>query len=175
MKIEYILTPELRIILKEPFGDLIEGEPIETMGKFKELVEKEKPPKIISVGDIVSRNLHKYNISPQVSIIDNISLRKQLLPEEGTTENTVCVKNPHGTIPVEAISAIREALERKKHTHIVVEGEEDLLALVAILYAPENAVVIYGQPYSGIVIVKVTCEKKVQVQEFLNFMKASKS
>jgi len=31
--------------------------------------------------------------------------------------------------------------------------------------------VVYGQPYSGIVVVKVTAEKKAQAQEFLNTMK----
>ena len=61
------------------------------------------------------------------------------------------------------------------HTHIVVEGEEDLLTLIAVLYAPENSFVIYGQPHSGVVVVKVTGQKKRQVQEFLNAMKVSKS
>ena len=66
-------------------------------------------------------------------------------------------------------------MERDEHTHIVVRGEEDLLALIAVWYAPEKAFVVYGQPYSGIVVVKVTSEKKAQAQEFLNAMKSSKS
>ena len=61
--------------LKSPLATLIEGTPEETMAKLKEMVKKEKPPKIISVGDVVSQNLHKYNIHPQLTIIDNISLR----------------------------------------------------------------------------------------------------
>ena len=90
-------------------------------------------------------------------------------------EKTVYVDNPQGTITQEAISAVKEALESDEHTHIVVKGEEDLLTLIAVLYAPENAFVVYGQPYSGIVVVKVTSEKKARVQEFLNAMKVSKS
>ena len=90
-------------------------------------------------------------------------------------EKTVYVNNPQGTITQEAIVAIKEALEKNEHTHIVVDGEEDLLTLIAVLYAPENSFVVYGQPYSGIVVVKVTSEKKAQAQEFLNAMKASKS
>ena len=85
------------------------------------------------------------------------------------------MNNPQGTITEEAILAIKEALEKNEHTHIVVEGEEDLLTLIAVLYAPENAFVVYGQPHSGIVVVKVTSEKKAQVQKFLNAMKPSKS
>ena len=175
MIIAYTLTPELRTKLKEPFGNLIEGTPHETMSKMKEIAEKEKPPKIISVGDIVSRNLHKYNLHPELTIIDNISLRNQVMPHENAVEKTVCVDNPQGTITQEAIFAIKKALESDEHTHIVVRGEEDLLTLIAVLYAPENAFVIYGQPYSGIVVVKVTSEKKARVKEFLNAMKVSKS
>ncbi len=175
MTIAYTLTPELRIKLKDPFGNLIQGTSEETMTKMKDLVEKEKPSKIISVGDIVSRNLHKHNIDPQLTIIDNVSLRDQPIPKEDSVEKTFNVDNPQGTITQEAIAAIKKALESNEHTHIVVRGEEDLLTLIAVLYAPENAFVVYGQPYLGIVIVKVTSEKKAHVNEFLNAMKSSKS
>jgi GTP-dependent dephospho-CoA kinase len=172
MKIIYAITPELRIKLKEPFGHLITGTFSETTAKLKELLEKEKPPLIISVGDVVSKNLHQNAIHPQITIIDFISLRDQVtVPPEAHGEETVNVRNPQGTITEEAVVAIQEALAKAGHTHIVVEGEEDLLTLIAVLYAPENAYVIYGQPYSGIVVVKVTFEKKGQVQEFLNTMK----
>ncbi len=175
MTIAYTLTPELRIKLKDPFGNLIQGTSEETMTKMKELVEKEKPSKIISVGDIVSCNLHKHNIDPQLTIIDNVSLRDQPILKEDGVEKTVNVDNPQGTITQEAIAAIKKALESDEHTHIVVRGEEDLLTLIAVLYAPENAFVVYGQPYLGIVIVKVTSEKKAHVYDFLNAMKSSKS
>ena len=175
MTIVYNLTPQLRIKLKEPFGSLIQGTPEQTMAKMKELVEKEKPPKIISVGDIVSRNLHKYSIHPQLTIIDNISMRDQKMPQEAEVEKTVYVDNPQATITQEAVAAVKEALEGDEHTHIVVKGEEDLLTLIAVLYAPINAVVVYGQPNFGIVVVKVTSQKKAQAQEFLNAMKSSKS
>jgi uncharacterized protein (UPF0218 family) len=175
MTIEYTLTSKLRAKLKEPFGNLIEGVPNETICRIKKQIEKEKPSKIISVGDIVSRNLHKHNINPQLTIIDNLSQREKLLPQEAFVEKTIYVNNPRGTITKEANCAVKQALEKNEHTHIIVEGEEDLLTLVAVLYAPKNAFVIYGQPYSGIVVVKVTSKKKALVQEVLNNMKTSKS
>jgi hypothetical protein len=175
MTIVYTLTPELRIKLKEPFGSLIQGTPEETIGILKKIVKEEKPPKIVSVGDIVSGNLHKHNVHPQLTIIDNISLRDQPMPKEATVKKTVQVINPQGTITQEAMLVVKEALEGNEHIHIVVKGEEDLLTLIAVLYAPENAFVVYGQPYSGIVVIKVTSEKKALVQEFLNAMKSSKS
>ena len=97
------------------------------------------------------------------------------MPQDEVVEKTVYVDNPQGTITLEAILAIKKALEENEHTHIVVKGEEDLLTLIAVLYAPENAFVVYGQPYCGIVVVKVTLERKARAQEFLNAMKASKS
>ncbi len=160
MTTEYTITPELRIKLKEPFGTLIQGTFDETMNQMKKLVEKEKPPKIISVGDVVSLNLHEHNIHPQLTIIDNKSLRNQTMPERAKVEKTVCVINPQGTITKEAAAAVKEAIDANEHTHIVVDGEEDLLTLIAVLYAPEKTLVVYGQPYKGIVVVKVTAEKK---------------
>src|SRR5208283_877852 len=111
MTIAYTVTPELRTKFKEPFGILIQGSFDKTMGKMKELVDKEKPPKVISVGDVVSRNLHEYNIHPQLTIIDTKFLRNQNMPEKVSVKKTVHVNNPKGTITEEAIFAIKEALE----------------------------------------------------------------
>ena len=171
MTIVYTITPVLRTKFKEPFGTLIQGSFDKTMSKMKELVNEERPLRTISVGDVVSRNLHEHNINPQLTIIDTKFLRNQNMPEKISVEKTVHVNNPKGTITEEAIFAIKEALEKNEHTHIVVDGEEDLLTLIAVLYAPENAIVVYGQPYSGIVVVKVTSEKKAQAKEFLKAMK----
>jgi len=175
MKVEYTLTPRLRVFLKEPFGTLIEGPPKETMRKLKDLIAQDKPPCVVSVGDVVSINMHQSGIHPQLTVIDYISLRDQPLPKQAPVEKTVTVKNPQGTLSDEAISAIKSALETNIHTHIVVEGEEDLLTLIAVLYAPENSFVIYGQPYMGIVVVKASPQKKEEVKVFLKEMKASKS
>ncbi len=175
MNIEYTLTPRLRVFLKQPFGILIKGTPKETMANLKDMLQKEKPPRIVSVGDVVSQNMHEYGIHPQLTVIDYISLRDQAMPKQAPVEKTVYVKNPQGTITEEAIRVIKDALDANAHTHIVVEGEEDLLTLIAVLFAPENSFIIYGQPHLGIVVVKAAIEKKEQVKQFLKEMKASKS
>ncbi len=171
MTVVYTLTPELRTKLKEPFGTLIQGTFQETMQKMKELVVEEKPSIVISVGDIVSKNLHEFNIHPQLTVIDYKSLRNQAMPHEEAVEKTVYVNNPQGTITQQAISAIKTALKNNEHTHVVVEGEEDLLTLIAVMYAPENSFVVYGQPHSGIVVVKVSSQRKAVVKELLKNMK----
>jgi hypothetical protein len=176
MNVAYTITPLLRIKLREPFGTLLEGTANQTMDKLKELVSSKAPVLIVAVGDVVSRNLHDFGVHPLVSVIDNVSMRNQpMQPPKQHGEATVEVCNPQGTITQEAIDAIKEALAQASHTHVVVEGEEDLLTLIAVLYAPLYAFVVYGQPNRGIVVVEVTSEKKAQVERFLKEMKASKS
>ena len=174
MSTSYVVTPEMLTKFKEPFGILIEGSFSETMNQLKELVKKEKPTKIISVGDMVSRNLHEHHIIPQVSIVDNQSMRKKMQPQIFPDKKIVQVKNPQGTITQEAIHAIQKALQSKEQTQIVVEGEEDLLTLITVLYAPENSMVIYGQPNKGIVAVKVTAQKKADAEKIWNAIKTGK-
>lgn len=161
----------MRAQFKEPFGTLIRGTPEETMCKLSEIVNQEKPPKLIAVGDVVSRNLHISRIVPQLAITDNQSLREKLEPQTFPNKTLVRVKNPQGTITKEAIAAIQVALKNDKHVHILVDGEEDLLTLIAILNAPENSLVIYGQPNEGIVVVKATLEKKAIASRSLEMMK----
>jgi uncharacterized protein (UPF0218 family) len=176
MVIEYTLTPELRIKLKKPLGTLIRGSFTETMKIFKDVIEKEKPTVIISVGDTVSKNLAENHLVLQLSIVDNKVMRRSVKSIALTMDKTITVKNPQGTITEEAHKAIREAMKCDYHVKIVVEGEEDLLTLIAVLYAPENSFVVYGQPYEGIVAIKVTPEKKTEIAEILKTMeKRSKS
>ena len=170
MPIKYNLTPELRVKVKQPLGTLVRGSFTETMIRFGDMVNKENPSSIISVGDTVSKNLAKNHILPKLSIIDNKCMRKSIPPTVLATEKTFCVKNPQGTITEEAIAAIHEALQSSQHAKIVVEGEEDLLALVAIMQAPQDSFVLYGRPHEGIVVVKVTTGKKKEVSEILKAM-----
>jgi len=170
MAVAYSITPELRIRLKKPIGKLIRGSFTETIRLFKGIIEKEKPSVIISVGDTVTRNIVRNHVLPQLSIVDNRVMRKITKPLRLATENVVCVKNPPGTITEESMMAIREALKSNCRVKIVVDGEEDLLALIAVLFAPENSYVIYGQPYEGVVAVKVTQEKRAEIAEILKAM-----
>jgi len=170
MAIAYSLTPELRVKLKKPIGTLIRGSFAETMKIFKDMAEKEKPPVIISVGDTVSKNLAENHVFPQLSIVDNRIMRRNIPSIPLTAEKTIHVKNPPGTITEEALIAIQEALKSNCRVKIVVDGEEDLLTLIAVLYSPKNSFVIYGQPHEGVVVVKATNEKKVEVAVILKAM-----
>jgi uncharacterized protein (UPF0218 family) len=174
MDTAYVLPLKLRGRLKKPLGELIKGSSEETVSVFKQIVEREKPMGIVSVGDAVSKNLVENGISPNLLIIDNRVMRKNITPVSLNADVEKRVKNPPGTITFEALNAVREALKSDHRTKIIVDGEEDLLALCAILYAPENFFIVYGQPSEGIVVVKATKRKKEEVAGILRAMEAAK-
>jgi GTP-dependent dephospho-CoA kinase len=160
----YVMVPEVLSKFKEPFGILLRGSFSKSAQQLRDLVEKEKPPMIVSVGDTVSRNLHKHKLAPHLAITDNLNLRKKVQPQTFPGKRVVHVKNPMGTITQEAVLAIKEALRGPEPIQILVDGEEDLLTLIAVLYAPKNAFVVYGQPRVGMVLVKVDDEKRAEAQ-----------
>jgi uncharacterized protein (UPF0218 family) len=168
------LTTLQRRELKFPLGLLIEGSFDETIKKLKKLIEKEKPSMIISVGDAVSESLIKKDVFPNVFIVDNKVMRKPITSFSAEVEETVYVNNPPGTLTEEALREIRRVLkEKKQRVKIIVDGEEDLLTLPAVLYAPENSLVVYGQPQRGIVAVKVTKQEKERVRQVIEGMEQS--
>jgi uncharacterized protein (UPF0218 family) len=171
----YVVTPELMEKFKQPFGLLLRGTFSDTMRQLKEIVDKKKPTAMVAVGDTVSRNLHEHGLKAQLSITDNKSMRKRTQPVAFEVEKTLRVRNPAGTITEEAVATVKKALQSGEHTHILVDGEEDLLTLTAVLYAPDAALVVYGQPHEGVVVVEVTAEKRAEAQELFDSMKCKKS
>jgi len=55
-----------------------------------------------------------------------------------------------------------------KKVQIVIEGEEDIVALPFLIFAPVGWVVCYGQPNEGLVIVKITEESKKRAESIFN-------
>jgi hypothetical protein len=174
MSIVYCLPADLRAKLRQPLGTLIQGSFAETMNKLRIMVQEEKPPCLVSVGDTVSKNLERSQIPPLLSIIDNKSMRRTTGPFPFTTGKTLHVRNPKGTITDEAIAAVRDSLSGNSPVRIVVDGEEDLLTLIAIQHAPDNSFVVYGQPYEGIVVTRATQLKKAEVAGILESMKKAR-
>ena len=70
---------------------------------------------------------------------------------------------------MEAWKAIQDAM-REKEVVMIVEGEEDLLTLPAIVESPDDAFVVYGQPSQGLVVVTATAPKKRKILEMMNAM-----
>jgi GTP-dependent dephospho-CoA kinase len=155
--------------LKTPLGQLFRGTPSETMPELKALVQKNKPSKLTTVGDVVSRETLAAGIQVGLRIVDQMTLRKKINPIEIKAERTYRVKNPAGVITMEAWDTIKQAL-KEREALILVDGEEDLLAIPAVLESPDNALVVYGQPSEGLVVVTASAEKKSEVRKIMNRM-----
>lgn len=166
-----VLTPKLRRELKNPLGILIRGSPKETMKKLSEIINKEKPECIISVGDVVSQNMLQGNFETHLAIVDNRVMRDKVKPIKAMHKKKVTIKNPAGTVTPETWTVVEQALKQRQSTQIIIEGEEDLLTLVAVLKAPDNALVVYGQPHEGIVVVKSDKTAKDRVLRIVEAMK----
>lgn len=167
----YTLPDHLRSLLKQPLGILMKGDQLKTISQTTDI--------LISVGDHVSASLIKQNIFPQLIIIDyktrrgDISPNKKELLDHLPDYETVKVSNPAGIITEETMNSIQSicsTITTEDKIMLIVEGEEDLTALPAILYAPINATIIYGMPYKGVVIVPSTEEYKEKVRHILSEM-----
>jgi len=163
------LTNELRARLKFPLGELLKGTPDQNMRRVLEAIEREKPKRIVCVGDVVSRNAIKAGVPVDVRIIDNRIMRKKTEPMKLEAKRILYVKNPPSMLDLTAWQALSEAIERGDSL-MVVEGEEDLLTLAAIVEAPVMSIVIYGQPEEGIVIVRVDEKKKREIHAIIDAM-----
>ena len=138
--------------LKEPFGELLPGDPSKTMPELVTIINRLHPRKVVAVGDVVSRETVAAGIRVNLRIIDHISMRKPTAPFHLKAKTTYRVRNPAGVISLESWEAIKRAL-KDEDTVILVDGEEDLLALPCIVESPSNSLVLYGQPSQGLVVV----------------------
>jgi len=164
------LTDTLRLKLQKPWGILLRGSYNETMVKLREIIKQEKPCKIICVGDKVSESMLSQGFNIQLFIVDGKIMRRSTVLRDFPVDEIVYVRNPAGEITEEAFDVVMRAAGRNCRIKIVVDGEEDLLAMPAVLGAPEKSFIIYGQPREGIVVVRVTAEMRRLVRQLLNEM-----
>jgi len=114
--------------------------------------------------------MHRRALKADVYIVDNKVMRSPSEPTLVQTEESLKARNPPATITAEAWEAISQAVSGNKTTKILIDGEEDLLTLPAIICAPIGTVVIYGQPREGVVAVKVTKSKKSEARRLIAAM-----
>ena len=124
------------------------------------------------MGDATSELLLQMGLIPLLHIVDGQEKRKKRsLPLADVITTELTVKNNPGEINFESFNLIKNIFEEKPPIRLVVDGEEDLLVLPVCLFAPENSVVMYGQPNEGLVIAEITSEIRDKVQKIVNQMK----
>lgn len=159
------LPDSLRDQLKEPFGKLVKSvDAHDLKNKF-----------IIAVGDIVVSNLLKQDLIPNLCIFDKISNREKITEIEvldHLPKNSLKLNNAPGTINCATALKIEKVIQESVDTHekfsIEITGEEDLLALPAMLFAPLNSKVIYGLKDKGAVIATVSEDLKKEITKIIS-------
>ncbi len=158
------LPQRVRPLLKRPLGKLFTDKEV----AFEHL-RKRRPTRLIAVGDRVTADFLEAGFKPDIAVVDFLVMRsaasegiKKIV--NGYKVPTKHVRNPPATITDELQEALKKAAPPVK---IVVDGEEDLAVLPALLAAPVGSVVAYGQPGKGIVLVEATGEKKREIEKIL--------
>ena len=162
------LPPGMRAELSRPIGRLVKG--AEVVGA----VRGAQP--LVAVGDYTTADLVERKIIPQIAVVDyktnRIDEPKWHVKLKGVGDWVIVLENPPGMIKKDAWPIISEAFKSKERVRLEVRGEEDLLALVCIALGPDGAVVAYGQPGEGAVIVRVDGAARARVRDILRRMVA---
>jgi len=143
------LPDSLRDDLQKPFGRVMEASDIAV------LLKSEKR-RVISVGDSVSEALIKGDVKPSLIIWDGKTRRAPVSDSKllHAYSKPIRVKNPAATITKEAWDAVSRSLAANKAS-ILVDGEEDLLAIPAIVNGADGDAVVYGLPGSGAILIVI--------------------
>ena len=163
------LSKNLREELKTPLGELIKDSNLDKENIIKKIYSEKI---VVTVGDATSELLIKMGLIPFLQIVDGKEKRHERdLPINDSVITTINCKNPAGEITQQSMDTIKKSLDSKPPIRIIVDGEEDLLVIPVCLFAPENCVVMYGQPNEGLVIAEITNQLRKKVQNIVNSMK----
>lgn len=158
-----------------------------TKGQLAESVKDLPPPPkhVISIGDKVTNSLIREEYPVSIAIIDQKVERKPVSPSKlvyrgknNETEAPPCLpcKNPPGMLTQDAWTCLKISFFQKKPVIIRVYGEEDLIGIPATILAPNDTLIMYGQPpiigKEGIAYYHVNDEKRNHAIKILKRMNA---
>jgi GTP-dependent dephospho-CoA kinase len=160
-----VLTPSLRRRLKKPLGRLFPAADVRGE-EFLALVVG--CPFVVTVGDRVTETIQETTgRSPDVFVVDGVEQRTPREVPRIAHGPTVKAENPAGGITKAAMAAVKRAFAGEKPVMVLIDGEEDLLTIPAVIEAPLGAVVFYGQPMRGVVAVTVDEKSKARARDIL--------
>jgi uncharacterized protein (UPF0218 family) len=159
------LSPKDVQLLKKPFGTLIPDRQV-TKQKVTFMLKGSK--KVFAVGDATTERLIDFQIIPDMAVIDGKERRsKRSYPADYPARELRCT-NPAGTISKAAVKVLQNAMQMSPPIRVLVDGEEDMLALPIFAMAPEGSAVLYGQPLEGLVVVGITPAKQKQAKDLMD-------
>jgi len=155
----WYLPEEHRSRFKEPFGELFPD--------IASALEFSGSSLVYAVGDVVTYNLAKKGVVPEVAVIDGITMRKICTKTPILPSELIEVDNPAGTITEKLIDVLLSAIENPP-VLVYVVGEEDLAVIPMVMYAPVGSAVFYGQPGEGVVVRVVDSESKKRAEDLFS-------
>jgi uncharacterized protein (UPF0218 family) len=157
------LPAEQRDAFKEPMGAVLTD--------AEELLVSAGEP-LVAVGDVVTYHLEEAGRQPDVAVVDERTEREAVDDEVAAAlrEPDVVVENPPATLTRGLLSALSDAVASDESTTVLVDGEEDLATVPAVLVAPDGASVVYGQPGEGMVHGRVDEESRERMRELFGLL-----
>lgn len=144
---------DVRSRLRKPLGKLFKSFS-QALSEARKL--RLKGSLIISIGDRTTINFLSNGFIPDLAVVDGRELRRKITPIKAEFFKKIYrVKNPPGCINTEA-EKIFKHFKESKPALLIVDGEEDLLTLLASISINEYSSIFYGQPRRGVVLIELT-------------------
>lgn len=167
-----ILDPTKLDVLKRPFGILIRDDEV-TAKTVTEILSKAQ--QVVAVGDTTTEKLVGFGIIPYISVTDCKEKRIVKTSKfEYPVDKTIRFQNKPGELSEQVVREVRELVlantndNMKIRIRILIDGEEDLIALPFLMYSPNDWMICYGQPNEGLVIVHVTEDSRKRAASIFN-------
>ncbi len=126
---------------------------------------------LITVGDVVTMNAIKYWKKPNLAVMDLKTRRTIGIESLNSFFNIVInISNRPATLSIDVINRVSNAMRMAlggDNVLILVDGEEDLLAIPAVLMAPRGSVVLYGLYTGYLIVIPVIDEYKLAFMKLL--------
>jgi GTP-dependent dephospho-CoA kinase len=162
-----IINPQYKDLLKEPFGILIKENEV---NKTKIYSFIKKSYKIVTVGDTTTQKFIEFGYIPDLSIIDHKEKRTIKSNNiEFQVDKVIHCENRQGELNIQVIDLIKKITSIKfNKIQIIIEGEEDMIALPLFMHSPNKWTIFYGQPNEGLVVVEMNNERRKRAKLIFN-------
>jgi hypothetical protein len=160
------LPDELRLLL----GARLPRTFLHSLARGTAFLKKHRHSGIVAVGDFTFEILTRAGLRPHAVVVDckERRLDRECPSLEGYT--VLRVANPPAHISREAFAAVCTAAS-SEGVAVLVDGEEDLLALPAIYCSPVGTLVVYGIPGFSSAVVKVDADNKTRALQIMHMLR----
>lgn len=167
-----IIDDKVKCLMSKPLGILINEKPPKSINLVKIIHKLLSLKYLVSIGDVITHNLIKYWKIPNMAIIDYRSAREKYEYELSGFDFVLNITNPRSTLSIEGESCVARCFStcvKDFKVLLVVDGEEDLLAIPTILNAPSKTLILYGLR-NNLLAIPVVIEYKLAALKLYTLM-----